>query len=234
MHQPLSIQQFEINLSMLFTPGILLKLFYISSFKNENDMSSCENILPAFHQICNSSDFESLLSESIAGLDSVLEIYLKLIINYVDQCNDYSFLVRGPRYKFRAAISFVSIMRIFAKLYSRGKPRSDNLKKYWTSDLLQYAISKMFQWDTILTDVETPEEIISDPEFLNSRLRLSSEIFHSFRYILDSQLLYGGVMPPEIINWLITLEKRGLKVPVSIPAFLYDNLMSYLLAECYR
>lgn len=179
--------------------------------------------------------FEFFLEEvSVLKDGSVTEIYLKVLHEFSRLCNDYSFIIRGPTGKMRAAISFVSILKRLAMLYPRRKQLNAVMKMYWTAEFLQFSISKIFQWDTILTDIEPPEEMIMDPEFRNLRLRLSTEIVYSFKSILDSKLLYGGEMPIEITNWLINLEKRENRTFSAPVYYLYENLISYVLAEAYR
>ena len=198
-------------------------------------MAVYENILPALQQISNADDFGLFLEEnSVSKQDSILEIYLKVIHEFARLFDDYSFIIRGPRIKMRAAISFVWILKRIAILNPRRKKQNSVMKMYWTSEFLEFSISKIFQWDTILTDLENPGEIITDPEFRNLRFRLSAEIVDAFKSILDSKLLYGGTMPIEITNWLINLEKREHKAFFSTPVYLYENTISYILAEGYR
>lgn len=182
----------------------------------------------------NAGNFGAFIEEaSVLNNGSVMEIYLKVLHEFSRHCNDYSFIIRGPISKMRAAVSFVSILKRFAALNPRLKETNATMKLFWTTEFLQLTVSKIFQWDTILTDIEPPEEMIMDPEFRKLRDRLSSEIVYAFRYVLESKLLYGGEMPIEIVNWLINLEKRDYKT-FSTPVYLYDNLISYVLAEAYR
>lgn len=197
-------------------------------------LSSYERILPALHQLSNIENFDSFITENpVISKKSVMETYLKILQEFCRQCNDYSFIIRGPITKLRAAYSFVSILTKFAVLYPRLKQGNEAFKSLWTTEFLEYTISKIFQWDTLLNDVEPSEEMKVDPEFGKLRHRLSSEIVYSFKYILESKFLYNGEMPIETTNWLINIEKRDYRM-FSTPVYLYDNLISYVLAETYR
>lgn len=217
----------------IYTRYFGLVIFSIGGEKT-GQLSSYEKILPALHQISNMKQFDALMEENPTLNDtSLLEIYLSILHEYSRQCNDYSFIVRGVISKLRAAISFVSILKKFAILYRTLNKSYAAMKSFWTTEFLQFTISKIYQWDTLLSDIEPTKEAMQDSEFFKLRERLSFEIVYSFRYVLESKLLYGGEMPKEVTNWVVNLVKRGYKMS-STPIYQYDTLVSHVLAEAYR